>query len=128
MSDPSRVARLVDAVQYALGLTVVVAVLLYPISLLFGAGLTGVKYGLFLFGVISMGYATVLAWPRSPEDLETEGVNREETWLQGLFRRVPPAAWYPLAPKERYLNWTRLYLATACMWLSSYALEAVLGV
>ncbi|MFW6384130.1 MAG: DUF7555 family protein [Halodesulfurarchaeum sp.] len=128
MSDVLRVARLVDAVQYALGLSAAVTVLLLPVSLAVGSGLTGVKYGLFLFGVLSMGYATLLAWPRSPSDLETEGVDREETWFQGLLRRLPPAAWYPLAPEERYLDWTRLYLATVCLWLSSFALEAVLGV
>ena len=128
MSEVSRVARAVDAVQYALGLTVVVASLLLPASFVVGAGLTGVKYGLFLFGVLSMGYATLLAWPRSPSDLETEGVDREETRFQELLRRLPPAAWYPLAPEERYLDWTRLYLATGCLWLSSFALEAVFGV
>lgn len=128
MSEVSRVARLVDALQYAIGLTGVVAGLLLPVSLLFGAGVTGVKYGLFLFGVLSMGYATLLAWPRSPSDLEAEGADREETRFQAALRRVPPAAWYPLAPKERYLDWVRLYLATICLWLSSFGLEAILGV
>lgn len=128
MSEASRVARLVDGLQYAVGLTLTVAILSLPVSLLFGAGLTGVKYGLFLFGLVAMGYATFLAWPRSPSDLETEGVNREETRFQDLIRRVPPAAWFPLPPKERYLDWVRLYMATTVLWLSSFGLEAVLGV
>ncbi len=127
MSGGKRVARSVDALQYAIGLTVLVGGALLPLSVLLGAGLAGVKYGLFLIGVLTMGYATLLAWPRSPSDLESEGVNREETRFQALVRRVPPATWYPLAPGDRYLDWARLYLATLFLWGSSFALETLVG-
>lgn len=127
MSGASRVARLLDALQYAIGLTVGTAGGLLLLSIPLGVGLTGVKYGLFLIGVLSMGYATLLAWPRSPSDLNAEGVNREETRFQAFVRRVPPAAWYPLTPSDRYLDWVRLYLATLFLWGSSVALETLLG-
>lgn len=125
---PSRVARLVDAVQYALGLTATIALLLTPVSVLASAGFWGVKYGLFLFGVLSFGYATWLAWPRTPADLATEGQGREETRFQEFIRRVPPAAWYPLAPADRARNWVRLYLASVTMLALSFAMEAVFGI
>lgn len=130
MSDasPTRGARVVDAVQYAVGLTVLVAATTLPIGLLFGVGLWGVKFGLFLVGIFAMGYATLLAWPKSPEDLEREGLDRDETRIQAFVRRVPPAAWYPLRPRERYANWARLYLASLTMFVVSYTMEAVFGV
>jgi hypothetical protein len=123
-----RWARIVDAIQYAVGLTVLVAVGLLPVSLLAGAGLWGVKYGLFVVGTLAIGYATLLAWPRSPSDLESEGTDPSETRLQSLIRRAPPAAWYPLSPAERFLDWVRLYLAALFMWASSFGLEVFLGV
>lgn len=125
---PARRARVVDAVQYAVGLTVLVSVLSLPVSLLFGLGLWGVKFGLFLVGIFSMGYATVLAWPTSPADLAREGADREETRIQAFVRRFPPATWYPLGPRDRYANWARLYLASLTMFVVSYAMETVFGV
>jgi|APHM01.1.fsa_nt_gi hypothetical protein len=127
MNEGQRVGRVVDALQYAIGLTVLAGGALLPISVLVGAGLSGVKYGLFLIGVLTMGYATLLAWPRSPSDLESEGVNREETRFQAVVRRFPPATWYPLAPDDRYLDWTKLYLATLFLWGGSFALETLIG-
>lgn len=122
------VARAVDAAQYAVGLTILVAVVFLPLSLLAGLGLWLVKYGLFVVGALSGAYATFLAWPRSPEALEQEVTDREETRLQAFIRRFPPAAWYPVAPQDRLRNWVRLYLATVCMLLASFLLETVVGV
>lgn len=124
----ARGARIVDAVQYAVGLTLLAAGLILLFSLLMGRGLWGVKFGLFIVGFLSLGYATVLAWPKSPEDLERGGSDREETRLQALLRRVPPAAWYPLPVRDRYPNWVRLYLASLTMLALSYSLEAFFGV
>lgn len=126
-SSTNRVARFVDVVQYAVGLTVLFAVSLSPISLLAGMGLRGVKYGLFLLGILSLGYATWLAWPRTPDDLAEEGNRGEETKLQALLRRLPPASRYPLAPADRARNWVRLYLASVTMLASSFAMETVFG-
>lgn len=127
-TSPSRGARIVDAVQYAVGLTLVAAGLILPVSLLMGRGLWGVKFGLFLVGFLSLGYATVLAWPKSPEDVGRDTHDREETRLQALLRRVPPAAWYPLPVRDRYPDWVRLYLASLTMLVVSYSLEAFFGV
>ncbi|MFB6070558.1 MAG: hypothetical protein ABEJ76_05985 [Halanaeroarchaeum sp.] len=127
-AGPTRVARVVDAVQYAVGLTVAAVAVLLPVSLGLGLGLYGVKYGLFVFGVLAMGYGTVLAWPRSPEDLQGEGANRHETRVQATIRRVPPAARYPLAPTERYRDWIRVYLLSLCLLGASFAMETVFGV
>lgn len=129
MSDGAlRVAKLVDVLQYGIGLTIIAAFGLFPLSVLIGAGLGGVKYGLFLVGVLTMGYATLLAWPRSPSDLNATGSNKGETQLQAIIRRVPPAVWYPIAPADRYPDWVRLYLATLWLWGTSFALEAIAGV
>lgn len=125
---PDRRARVVDAVQYAVGLTVAISVVLLGVSFAFGYGLYGLKYGLFVVGFLSLGYGTVLAWPRSPEALANEGADRTETRIQGTLRRLPPAAWYPLAPSERYRDWIRVYLLSLCLLGVSFALETVFGV
>lgn len=59
--------RLLDLAVYAVGLTLAVVVALVPPSLLAGAGWNGVKFGLFLVGTLSFGYATYLLWPARPE-------------------------------------------------------------
>lgn len=124
----SRLARAIDAAQYAVGLTVLVSIGSFLLGLLAGNGPWGVVYGLFVVGILAGGYATVLAWPRSPASLENEGRDREETRLQAFLRRFPPASWYPLAPADRYRNWIRLYLATGLMLAVSYVLNVVVGI
>lgn len=58
--------RLADLARYAVGLTAAVVLALTPVSLLAGAGLNGVKFGLFLAGTAAFGYATYLLWPSKP--------------------------------------------------------------
>ncbi len=127
MTD-ARLARLVDAVQYAVGVTVVVGVSLAPLAVTLPAGPFWVKLGLFVGGTATVGYATYLAWPTSGSDGGGSTDPHRETRLQAAIRRLPPAAWLPIAPRDRYPNWARLYLAGVVMLVTSYLLETLLGV
>ncbi|MFB6086542.1 MAG: hypothetical protein ABEJ84_07020 [Halodesulfurarchaeum sp.] len=121
----SRVARAIDGAQYAVGLTLLFGGVVSVTSVLLGNGLNGIKVGLFALGVLTGSYATLLAWPHSPEDL-TEESGDEETAVQAAIRRFPPASRYPVDPDDRYPHWVRLYLASLTTFATSYALEAVL--
>lgn len=129
--------RLLDLAGYAVGLTVAVAALLAPASLLAGAGLNGVKVGLFVTGTLCFGYATVLLWPsRSdtrgdggpPEAGRTREGPRTRTRLEAALDRLPPLRWIPLGPADRLHPGTKLYAASLLMLAVSYVMEAAFGV
>lgn len=144
--------RLLDLAAYAIGVTLVVTVSLVPPSLLAGAGLVGVKYGLFLVGVLSFGYATVLLWPSRPGHLDdgrgdgqqaaSEGAGkpvtgngarneverRDESRFETLIVGVPPFDRYRIPPVDRFHPGTKLYVASLLMLAVSYVMEAVFGV
>lgn len=146
MSALSRLGwRLLDLAGYAVGLTATVAVLMAPLSLLAGAGLAGVKYGLFVAGVLAFGYATLLAWPVRPDEegpqagpgsetqdgpaYETRGDRADptsETSFESLLARLPP--FEQVDPVERFHPGTKLYVASLLMLAVSYGLEAMFGV
>jgi hypothetical protein len=65
---PTLPRRALDAVQYAVALTALVAVLSSGVSLALGGGAVGLKYGLFLLGTAHLGYGTVVAWVGSRAD------------------------------------------------------------
>lgn len=122
--------RLLYVVQYAVGLTAVVFVGLSLISLPLGWGFVGVKIGLFVVGVATLGYGTYLAWPSSPEELvDQETIEAEEKpGFQRFVHGVPPVAWYPLHPDDEYPDWVQVYLATLGLFGTSFVMETVFGV
>jgi hypothetical protein len=65
---PTWPRRLLDAAQYAVALTLVVAALSGVFGVVVGGGAVAVKYGLFLGGTAHLGYATILAWWGSRAD------------------------------------------------------------
>lgn len=126
----SRPKRILYAVQYAVVVTAIAFLGLTVISLPLGFGLVGVKIGLFLLGMLTMGYGTYLAWPSSPEELHDDsGTTPEDVpRFQRKIYSVPPAASYPLHPTKRYPNWVKVYLATVLILATSFVMETVFGV
>ena len=122
-----RLARLVDATQYAVVLTAIVAVLGAGIGVFTGDPPGTTKYVLFVSATLHVLYATLLAWPRDPSELGSVGIE-EATRLQRLIRRLPPASRFPIPVKQRYADEVRVGLAGLLMALCSYLLEAVVGV
>jgi hypothetical protein len=143
--------RLVDLAAYAVGLTLLVAIALVPLSLLAGAGLNGVKFGLFLVGIFAFGYATLRSWPSRPDEAglgqrpgeqstpgserTIEGVDpdvqldpRTESRFESLVTGVPPLESYRVPPDDRVPVGAKLYVASLLMLAVSYAMEAVFGI
>lgn len=152
--EPTWPRRLLDAGQYAVALTAVTTVVSGVLSLALGAGLVGVKYGLFFFGFLHLGYATLLAWWGSrasglsnngilarfgstdeslsslpgTDDSDEEELGEEATGFQAFVRRFPPVAWYPIRARDRLGDAGRLFLASGTMWFVSITMEVVFGV
>lgn len=126
----SRPRRILFAVQYGAVVTAIAFLGLTLVSLPLGFGFVGVKIGLFLLGFLSLGYGTYLAWPSSPEDLQDDSGTAPEDvpWFQRRLFHVPPAAWYPLHPDERYPNWVNVYVSTLLILSTSFVMETVFGV
>lgn len=125
--------RLLDLVGYAVGSTAAAVLLTAPVSFAAGRGMVGVKIGLFISGVVCVGYATVLWWPsRSEAGTDTApnhaGRGGRPTGFEAVLDRVPPWKWYGLDPRDRVDPGTKLYAAGALMFVVSFLLEAAFGV
>lgn len=118
---------MVDAASYALWLTAFVFLALTPASLLVDAGFIGVKYGLFVIGFLSMGYALLLirrATAIHREDYEPP----DETRVDALVGRLPPLRWISVAPRDRFHPGTKLLVASVTMLAVSYVMEALFDI
>jgi len=154
---PTRTRRLLDATQYALALTAVVAVLSAALGVALGGpsvATVAAKFGLFFSGTLHLGYATVKTWvgSRAPALRQNGFLGRlrgatgdsrggsgpsigtdettlaEPTGFQRFVRRLPPAAWFPVRADDRIGDGGRLFLASGAMFLVSFLSEAVFGV
>ncbi len=149
--------RLLDALQYAVAVLVLTTVVLGALSGVIGAGALGIKWGLFIWGTLVLGYASFLLWrgsrarglaargiirrfrgseqsPDEPTDRPLAPVSPpgrsqgDPTAFQRIVRRLPPAAWYPIRPRDRLSDGMRLLLASGLMFGLSIVLEVVFGV
>lgn len=141
---PRRLRQALDALVYAVAVTGLVFFFGGLLSLLFGAGLVGVKYVLFLVGLLLFGYATFQLRPEKPWDTEkTEdgGVevvrkddtmeaigSREQTRFQAAVQRLPPLSRYSLPPEERLPIAAKLFLASLAVLGTSFLMETAFGV
>jgi hypothetical protein len=147
-------AALLDSVTYALtaaGLaTAASALVSYPL----GAGLVGVKFGLFYLGFLVFAIAIVVSWPGSAwqdanlsvdllsiwrdddeetavpwVDTEPSGTSGEpaESPFQAVVQALPPARFLPARPDERLPTGFRLFLAAIAIHATSFVLERYFG-
>lgn len=131
MSRDSLGLKLADAGLYALVLTAVWTVVFLPGSLLLGGDLVGVKWGLFVVGLLALGIGSFKLRPGKQWRDDPDGViadSRGESQIQRLVDRLPPFRDAPLQDDERLSDGLKLLLGAGCMLLTSFLLEAVLGV
>lgn len=125
-----RILRVVDALLYAVGLTLVLALVSALVSLPTGAGWTGVKFGLFVLGLFVFGVAALdlrptPRWRDEPRfSLDGDG----ETWFQGRLQRIPPLRGNTLPPEERFSTGAKLFVAGVLTLATSFLMETVLGI
>jgi hypothetical protein len=130
--------KLADALLYAVVLTVVWAVIFLLPSLLLGGDLVGVKWGLFLVGLLALGAGSFKLRPGKRWRAEDDGLvsgsdglisdSRGQSQVQRLVDRLLPAPDAPLADDQRFSDGLKLLLGAVCMLLTSFLLEAALGV
>lgn len=125
-----RLGRLVDAAAYAVAVTALVILVSLPLSLLLGAGLTGVKYALFLAGLALLTLSVVRLWPTDPDDVAVTGGQSpaDETRFQRAVQRLVAVDALRVPPRLRLATPYRLLVASLLTMATSFALEALLGV
>lgn len=138
VGDPDVVAQLFDAVSYAVATTAVFSVASGVLAVVTGWRFApGVKYGLFVFGWIAMGYGTLLLWPDSPQSDDEEGRTVDlfdraggppDTRFQRLVQRLPPARFRQIPHRKRLSTGARVVVAAVAMLGISLVLELVFGV
>ena len=142
--SPRRLRQALDALVYAAAVTGLVFFVGLVLSLLVGAGLVGVKYVLFLVGLLLFGYSTFQLRPQRPwdtektddggvevvradDDMESIG-SREQTKFQAAVQRLPPLSRYSIPPEERLPVGLKLFLSSLAVLGTSFVMEAVFGV
>ena len=136
--EPDRVAQLFDLVTYVAVLVAVFVALSALGALAVGTAVApGVKFGLFVFGWLSLFAGTMMLRPTAAwKDDSDDGLlafgeaasDDPETKFQGLVQRVPPASLRPLPPSARLPTGARVFLAAVLTLLVSLAMEQVFGV
>jgi hypothetical protein len=131
-----RVGQLLDAVTYAVALTVAFSVASAVLAVAAGwAAAPGVKYGLFVFGWLAFGYGTFLLLPSKPwKDDDTDpfeaavGGGRDATRFQDAVQRLPPARFRPVPSDDRLSTGARIFLGSLVMLGVSIVLEVAFGI
>lgn len=126
-----RPRQLLDLVAYALGVLVALFVVLGVVSVLLGAGLVGVKYGLFLVGTLMFGYGSLKLRPvrrdKDPQNARFPADTGEETRFQAAVQRLLPER-YRLAYDDRLTDATKLFVTSLVVLAVSFLMETVFGV
>jgi hypothetical protein len=129
-SGPRRGPQAIDAVAYALALTATLVVGLGGVSVVLGAGLVGLKYGLFVVGILLFGAASLKLRPSAPYS-DTRNLlpvdSAEESGFQAAVQRALPER-YRLAPDERLSDALKLFLASLAVLGCSFVMERAFGV
>jgi hypothetical protein len=125
-----RLLQVVDALLYAVGLTLVLALVSALVSFATGAGWPGVKFGLFVLGLFVFGVAALdlRPTPRWRDEPRFSLDGDEETWFQGRIQQIPPLRGNALPPDERFSTGAKLFLAGVVTLATSFLMETVLGV
>lgn len=130
-TGPDRTRQLVDLVAYVLGVVLVFSAVFGAIGVALGIGLVGVKYGLFVVGILLFGYATLKVRPtrpgKDPRSARFPIDRGEETPFQARVQRLVPAR-LRLAHDDRLADGTKLFVASLAMLAVSYVMEAVFGI
>lgn len=129
-----------EAIIYAVAVTVIVVIVSIVISFALSGGWVGVKLILFvvgfgLFGIATFKLRPTASWRENDENgsgnknselLQMDSDN--ESRLQRAIYRVPPLDRYGLHPNERLSGGVKLFLASILVLVVSYLMEAVFDV
>lgn len=133
--EPDPVGQLFDLVTYGVVATLLFVAVSSVLAVAVGSAVApGVKYGLFVFGWLTFGYATfrllpTRAWNDSDDGYDPFGTSsNEETRFQSLVQQFPPARFRQIVPNHRLPTGIRLFLASLLMLGTSIVLEQFFGI
>lgn len=116
-----------DALTYAVVMTVVLFVLSTAVSLLFGRGLVGTKHLLFFIGFAMFGYGAFGLQPTKPWKDDDGSSDDTPKGFQRFAEQTIPAN-YRVQPKDRLSTAAKLFVASLFLLGTSAAMEFVFGI
>jgi hypothetical protein len=135
-SEPDRLGQVLDLVTYAAANTLVFAAVAGVLGTVAGMELLpGVKYGLFLFGWLAVGYGTLVlrpkaAWRDDGEglDLFDRSTNEPDTKFQRLVQRLPPARFRQIPDDNRFSTAFRIFFSGVVILVTTIVMEQAFGI
>lgn len=134
-SEPDRLAQVLDLVTYAAATTVVFAAISAALGVAAGMDpLPGVKYGLFIFGWLAVGYGALVLRPAAAWrddgglDLFDRSGGKPDTKFQRLVQRLPPARFRQIPDSDRFSTAFRIFFSGVFIGLVSIVMEQVFGI
>lgn len=136
-AETDRRAALYDLVTYAVATTLVFSAVSVVLGSIAGMQpLPAVKYGLFVFGWLALGYGTVLLRPTAAwDDEEHERIDffdrssgKPDTAFQRFVQRMPPARFRQAPDEARFSTGARIMFGAVVMMVTSIVLEQVFGI
>lgn len=127
MRTRRRSRQILDALVYAVVMTVLLFAASTVVSLLFGSGLVGTKYLLFFLGFAMFGYGAFSLQPVKPWKDGTSASTDEPRGVQRFVERQIPEN-YRVTPRERLSTGSKLFVASLFVLGTSMAMEFVFGI
>ncbi|MEF8841922.1 MAG: hypothetical protein V5A62_09905 [Haloarculaceae archaeon] len=122
----SRLRKLLDALAYALVLSLAVFLAATAVSFALGGGWGGVKYLLFVLGFLAFGLGAFILRPTPPWRDEPLVQRSGETPFERFVRRL--LGDYALAPDQQLPAAARVFVAGVVLLAVSFVMETVFGV
>lgn len=133
--EPDRLGKLLDLVTYGAATTLVFAVISAVLGVAAGMDpLPGVKYGLFIFGWLALGYGSLMLRPsaawRDDEglDLFDRSGGKPDTKFHRLVQRLPPARFRQVPHEHRFSTAFRIFFSGVFIMATSIVMEQVFGI
>lgn len=133
--EPDRLAQLLDLVTYAAATTVVFGAFSALLGVAAGMNLLpGVKYGLFIFGWLALGYGALVLRPKAAwrddegVDLFNRSNGKPDTKYQRLVQRFPPARFRQVPDEGRLSTAFRIFFSGLFIMATSIVMEQVFGI
>jgi hypothetical protein len=125
-SGVSRLRKLLDALAYAVALSLLTFLAATAVSFALGGGWGGVKYLLFVLGFLGFGAGAFFLRPTPPWRDEPLVQRGGQTPFERLVRRL--LGDHALTPEQQYPASARVLIAGVSLLTVSFVMETVFGV
>lgn len=122
--------RYVEFVLWVTVVSAIVTLVTAPIGFLIGNSLIGVKYALFVVGVLLFGLGSFGIQPTPPHE-DSKRISLDmlgETRLEAFVQTLPPIRDHPVPYDQRVDRGTKLFVTSLVVLGISLIMEFVLGI